>query len=79
MERSRLQWIRRSAHFRGSRFCQVSSLNWVLTSSLKWSNAEGPVPAVVSRRTFFLICIDVRPNPFFGSWSGILLIFRYTL
>ena len=35
-------------HLRGSRFCHVRSLNCVLTSSLKWSNAEGPVPGVVS-------------------------------
>ena len=36
-------------HFGGPRFCHVSSLNWLFTSSLKWSKAEGPVPAAVSK------------------------------
>jgi hypothetical protein len=31
-------------HF-GGRFCQVSSRSCIFTSSLKWSNVDGPVPA----------------------------------
>lgn len=64
-------------HF-GGRFCQVSSLSCVFTSSLKWSKVEGPVPGIHQYQSSRCNSSgNILPSPFFGSMSGILLILRY--
>jgi hypothetical protein len=66
-------------HF-GGRFCQVSSLSCVFSSSLKWSKVEGPVPVIHQyHRSRCDSTGNILPSPFLGSMSGILLILRYTL
>lgn len=53
-------------------FCQNMILSWSFTSSLKWSSAEGPVPAMpINTLPLYSNIVDcLLPPPFGGSIGG---------